>query len=146
MLLVADVMSEELITISPVDTMKAAREIMHRARIRHLPVTVDDNLVGLLAQRDLLKATISRLAELDSHEIAHIESCIPVAEIMEKHVLTVSPDMPLIQAGEIMLSHKFGCLPVVDQGKLKGILTESDFVKLSIAILGSGGAGGIPTF
>jgi CBS domain-containing membrane protein len=144
MLFVADVMSAELITISPVDTMKTAREIMHRARIRHLPVVSEGNLVGLLAQRDLLKATVSHLEKADRHERAKIETGVPVAEIMEKHVLTVPPGMPLIQAGEIMLSHKFGCLPVVDQGKLKGILTESDFVKLSLALLGSGGADGMP--
>jgi CBS domain-containing membrane protein len=137
MIIVADVMSVKLVALSPTDTMKTARELMHRERIRHLPVVSEGRLVGLLTQRDLLKATVSHLVEMDLEERNQIETGVPVLEIMEKHVFTIPPSMPLSRAGEIMLSHKFGCLPVVERGELKGILTESDFVKICLALLGA---------
>lgn len=136
MLLVADVMSTRLITLTPSDTLKTAREIMQKARIRHLPVqSAQGHFVGLLSQRDLLKASVSFFADVEPEVREQIEAGIPVSEIMEAEVLTVPPDMPLRQAGELMLAHKFGCLPVLDRGQLRGILTEADFVKLSIALL-----------
>jgi CBS domain-containing membrane protein len=137
MLLVSDVMSVGLITLNPTDTLKTAREIMRRARIRHLPVlSLAGMFVGLLTQRDLLKASVSFFADVPNDELDSIEMGIPVSEIMETQVLMATPDMPLVEAGELMLTHKFGCLPVVEGGVLKGILTESDFVKLCIALLG----------
>lgn len=136
MLLVADVMTTKLITLSTHDTLKTAREIMQKARIRHLPITSGSGgFVGLLSQRDLLRATVSHFAEVEPDVREQIEAGIPISEVMEVEVLTVPPDMPLAQAGELLLAHKFGCLPVLERGQLRGILTEADFVKLCLALL-----------
>ena len=140
MLLVSDVMTTKLITLSTHDTLKTAKEIMRKARIRHLPIiSRSGGFVGLLSQRDLLRATVSHFADVDSDVREQIESGIPVSEVMEVEVLTVPPDMPLVQAGELLLAHKFGCLPVLERGELRGILTESDFVRLSLALLEQAG-------
>lgn len=137
MLLVADVMTTNLLTLTTSDSLKTAREIMQKARIRHLPIlSRAGNFVGLLSQRDLLRATVSHLADVDPNDREQLESGIPVSEVMEAEVLTVPPGMPLSQAGELLLAHKFGCLPVLDRGRLCGILTEADFVKLCLALLG----------
>ena len=136
MLLVSDVMTTKLITLNTHDTLKTAKEIMRKARIRHLPIiSRSGGFVGILSQRDLLRATVSHFAEVDSDVREQIEAGIPVSEVMEVEVLTVPPDMPLAQAGELLLAHKFGCLPVLERGELRGILTESDFVRLSLALL-----------
>ena len=136
MLLVSDVMTTKLITLNTHDTLKTAKEIMRKARIRHLPIiSRSGGFVGILSQRDLLRATVSHFAEVDSDVREQIEVGIPVSEVMEVEVLTVPPDMPLAQAGELLLAHKFGCLPVLERGELRGILTESDFVRLSLALL-----------
>ena len=136
MLLVSDVMSTRLITLTPSDTLKTAREIMQKARIRHLPIMSSNGIfVGLVSQRDLLKATISFFADVQTDVREQIEAAIPVSEVMAAEVLTVPPDMPLIKAGELLLAHKFGCLPVLERGQLRGILTESDFVKLALALM-----------
>lgn len=136
MLLVSDVMSTRLITLTPSDTLKTAREIMQKARIRHLPIMSSNGIfIGLVSQRDLLKATISFFADVQTDVREQIEAAIPVSEVMAAEVLTVPPDMPLIKAGELLLAHKFGCLPVLERGQLRGILTESDFVKLALALM-----------
>ena len=136
MLLVSDVMSTKLITLTPADTLKTAREIMQKARIRHLPVmSAHGTFVCLVSQRDLLKATVSFFADVQADVRDQIEAAIPVPEVMAAEVLTVPPDMPLVKAGQLLLAHKFGCLPVLERGQLRGILTGSDFVELSLALL-----------
>lgn len=136
MLRVADVMSVNLITLCPTDSLKTAKEIMHKARIRHLPiVSPQGSFVGILSQRNLLKATVSHFADVQDAVREQIEAGIPVSEIMSADVLSIPPDMPLTQAGSLLLTHKIGCLPVLDCGQLRGILTESDFVKLSLTLL-----------
>jgi len=141
MLLVSDVMTQKLITLSPSDTLKMAREIMKKARIRHLPVlSPQGGFIGLITQRDLLKASLSHFADVQAEVRDEIEASIPVSEIMSTDVLTIPPDMPISQAGELLLAHKFGCLPVLEAGELRGILTEADFVKLCLAFLEQAGS------
>ena len=136
MLLVGEVMTTRLITLSPSDTLKTAREIMKKARIRHLPVlSAQGGFIGLLTQRDLLKASVSQFADVNSDVRDEIEGSIPVSEVMSADVLTIPSDMPLSQAAELLLAHKYGCLPVLDNGHLAGILTEADFVKLCLVFL-----------
>jgi len=136
MLLVRDVMTEKLITLRPSDSLKTAREIMQKARIRHLPIlSAHGTFVGLLSQRDLLKATVSYFADVQADVREQIEAGIPVSEVMSADLLTIPPDMPLGQAGELLLAHKIGCLPVLEHGQLRGILTESDFVKICLSFL-----------
>lgn len=132
----ADIMSVEPITLRPTDSLKTAKEVMHAKRIRHLPViSAMGILVGLLSQRNLLQATVSFFADIPESERDQIETAICVSEIMSTNVLSVPPDMPLEKAGAMLLERKFGCLPVLENGKLLGILTESDFVKLSLTLL-----------
>lgn len=141
MLTVADVMTTELFTLSPDDSLKTARDLMRAARIRHLPiVTPDGKFVGLLTQRDLLKASVSYFADIQAELRDEIEAGIPVQEVMATEVLTVPPHLAITQAGELLLAHKFGSLPVLENEKLLGILTEADFVKLCMALLEQGNA------
>ncbi len=136
MLRVKDVMTTTLITLSPADSLKTAREIMHKSRIRHLPiVSARDGFVGLLTQRDILRASVSLFADVQPDVRDQIEEGIPLSEAMSTEVLTIPPDLPLVQAARLLLTHKFGCLPVLERGHLRGILTEADFVKLCVAFL-----------
>jgi CBS domain-containing protein len=91
--------------------------------------------VGLVTHRDILSATVSKLAGIDSATREEIESTIPVREIMQREVTTIREDAPLKEAAAILLRGKFGCLPVLRQGKLCGILTEADFLRLTIQLL-----------
>jgi len=109
---------------------------MNLQRIRHIPiVTVDNVFTGLITHRDILSATISQLADLDPETQKEIDSGIPIREIMRTDIATIASDAPLKDAAQILLNHKYGCLPVVEEGQLIGILTEADFLRLTIKLM-----------
>jgi len=136
MLEVADLMTQEVFTLRRTDTLKTARSMMSLARIRHIPIVSEEmEFEGLLTHRDILNATLSRFAEVDRPTRDEIEAGIPIAEIMRTDVTTISPDLSLQEAAQILLNHKYGCLPVIKKGKLLGIITEADFLKLTIRLM-----------
>ncbi|WP_461209362.1 CBS domain-containing protein [Desulfocurvus sp. DL9XJH121] len=136
MLKVTDLMTQEVFTLRTSDTLKTARSMMSLARIRHIPI-VGENMEfkGLVTHRDILNATLSQFAEVDRSTRDEIESGIPIAEIMRTDVKTVAPDSDLRSAAELLLNHKYGCLPVVGDEGLMGIITEADFLKLTLKLL-----------
>jgi len=130
-----DLMTTELITLERDETIDLANEIMKLARIRHLPVTDKGRLTGLVTHRDLLRAQVSALSGLTSDQTREIEQSIAVASIMNEGVRVVHPDTTALECARLMRDNKFGCLPVVDDSRLVGIITEADFVDLVIQAL-----------
>lgn len=130
---IESIMSTELITIRPGDSLADAREIMHSNRIHHLPV-VDDagQLVGLLTITDLLAATDSVLRD-DDDQINAGEIC--VGDVMVTDLVTIDDQAELRQAALFLEKHRVGCLPVVCDGELRGIVTDTDFVAIAINLL-----------
>ena len=128
---VREIMSSVVETLSVGDTLATARRQIQRGRIRHLPV-VDGNerVVGLITHRGILEAWVSH-GHPDKENVAVVARDVPVEMVMEKDVRTIGPDTPAADAARILESHKFGCLPVVDGGKLVGIVTEADFVRFA---------------
>jgi len=136
MLTTRDLMTEDIIALRDTDSLLAAKRAMDDARIRHLPVIDEAGaFVGLLTHRDILAASVSRLAEIDVETQEEIYSGIPISEVMRTDVALAVPDLPLRQAAEVLLTQKYGCLPVVEHGKLIGILTSSDFISLSLELM-----------
>lgn len=134
---VGEVMTRKIVTVTEQDALEKIEEGMNRLRFRHLPV-VDrrGKLVGLLSHRDLLHASPSWLSEKEAEQSAAL-SQLPVGRIMQHEVLTVQEDDPLVEAGKLMWASKIGCLPVVDgEGTLVGIITEADFIRLAVQLLG----------
>jgi CBS domain-containing membrane protein len=133
---VVDLMTRSVTTLKATDSALQAKEIMMRRRIRHIPiVSAENNLEGLVTQRDVLAATLSRFADVDMAIQEEIDAGIPLASIMNTDVVVVSPDCPIRKAAEVMLTRKLGCLPVVEGQRLVGILTEADFLKLVVELL-----------
>jgi CBS domain-containing protein len=127
------VMSTELITICPQDTLAEARVRMQKHRIHHLPVV--DNaglLVGLLTITDLLAATDSILRDAADRMNA---SEICVGDVMVTDLATIDTNAGLRQAALFLEKHRIGCLPVVNDGVLRGIVTDTDFVAIAINLL-----------
>lgn len=129
----SSIMATELVTVHPSGSLYRARQLMNEKGIRHLPVVDDDGkLVGLLTQSDVLAASDSILKDRDSQlDVAHF----PVEDAMVTEVDTVPSTASLRQAALYLERHKIGCLPVVDQGKLVGIVTDTDFVGVAINLL-----------
>jgi CBS domain-containing membrane protein len=126
---VSDLMSSDVVSLEEHESLSIADRVMTLGRIRHMPVVdKDGSLVGLITQRNLLHNALSEaLGGSASGKTAVLDS-IQVSECMTKNPMSCAPSATLAEAAEIMLKHKYGCLPIVDGGTLVGILTESDFV------------------
>jgi CBS domain-containing protein len=130
---VADWMSTPPITVAPNTSLTAARRLMERYQVRRLPVVEDGRLIGIVTWGDLRAAQPSAAAILSVYEWHALLDKATIAECMTRHPLTVSPDASLREAAEIMLTHKIGGLPVVEAGRVVGIITESDLMRQLIA-------------
>ena len=133
-LLVRDVMSGAPITVDPETLMLEARQRMLEARIRHLVVTDDSRVVGIMTDRDVRLNLPSPATSLSVWEFNVLLARLTVREVMTSSVLVVGPDRSAAEAAQIMLDHKIGALPVVDGGRLVGIVSESDFVRAGAGV------------
>ena len=130
---VRDVMTSEVFTLGRNDELSIADNVMKQERIRHLPVVDEDgDLCGIITQRDLFRGALLRALGYGSRAEEKMLQSIVVKEAMSSEVCTTTPNTPIQEAAEMMIQKQVGSLPVVDQGKLVGILTEGDFVKLAI--------------
>jgi acetoin utilization protein AcuB len=140
-MLVRDRMTADPITISPATLFPEGIRIMREKGIRHLPV-VDDGgkLIGIVAQTDLLHASPSKATTLSIFEMNYLLANLHVREVMVSPVITVAEDAPLEEAARLMVEKKIGCLPVMRDGDLVGLITETDIFETFVEILGGGEA------
>ena len=129
-------MTSEVFVLHATQTLELVRSLMRIKHVRHVPIVEEDNtFVGLMTHRDLLAQTISHLAEVDESEQEYLDRHIHIMNIMKKDVTTTHPEMNVCEAIDLLLENKYGCLPVVSEGKLVGIVTEADFMKLTQKLL-----------
>lgn len=127
---VRDLMTENVKTVGPNDTMATVYDLMDAEHFRHLPVVDEDGrLVGILSSRDLFKATVSASSDLPMSAQRQMLESISVEEVMNTAPETIEPSVDLRDAAETLLEYKLGCLPVVEGDNLVGIITEADFVR-----------------
>ena len=126
------IMSTNLITVPPSATIAEARTLMHENRIHHIPVVNGDELVGLITLTNVLAATDSFLR--DPQNRIHANE-IGIADAMVTDVATVDINASLRSAALFLEKHAIGCLPVMDEDKLVGIITDTDFVAVAINLL-----------
>ena len=124
-------MTKDVTTIERNDELSIAEDIMKMKRIRHLPVLDEGRLVGLLSQRDLFLAALSSAMGFGRKASNAFLGSVPAKEVMTDEVITIAPSEDVKKAAQSMLEHKLGCLPVVEDDKLVGLLSESDFVRLA---------------
>lgn len=126
------IMSTDLITLPPDATVAEARTLMHTNRIHHLPVVDDSRLVGLITLTNVLAATDSYLHNPE-HRIHANE--VLVKDVMVTDIATIDEHASLRQAALFIEKHQIGCLPIVTDGNLRGIITDTDFVGVAINLL-----------
>jgi CBS domain-containing protein len=129
---VRDVMSPCPKTLRRNDRVSLADDLMRQERIRHLPVLDDEGetLVGIVSQRDMFRGALAQALGYGETAQRRMLGLLVLKEVMTTRVVTVGPDATLSEAARTMVDRKIGCLPVVEDGKLVGILTESDFVEI----------------
>jgi CBS domain-containing protein len=123
-------MSKDVATVGRNDELSIADDVMKMKRVRHLPVLEDGRLVGMLSQRDLFHAALSTALNFGSKAQKEFLKTVPVKEVMTDEVLTIDPNADVKEAARCMIEHKIGCLPVVENGKLVGIVSETDLLRV----------------
>lgn len=130
-------MTTEPITVTPDTSVMKASQLMKEGNVRRLPV-VDNGakLVGIVSDRDLKEASPSKATTLDVHELYYLLSELRVKDIMSRKVISIKPDDTVEKAAVIMLEHKVTGLPVVEDGRVVGILSQGDVFRVLISITG----------
>jgi len=135
-MLVGERMSHPVISIPPDMPITEALILMKQERIRRLPIVKSSKIVGIVADKDLLNASPSSATSLSVWEMNYLLSKITIREVMTKKVLTVNEDTPIEEAARIMADNKIGGLPVLRNGSVVGIITETDLFKIFLELMG----------
>lgn len=129
-------MTRNVYSVDEADTLEGLLTSMRTLRFRHIPVTQEQRLVGLLSERDILRTSASSLLPNARQQNAFLQKQFPVRDVMQREVVSVTPDAQLTAAANILLSQRIDCLPVVDvENVLVGIITSTDFTKLALLAL-----------
>jgi acetoin utilization protein AcuB len=131
-------MTQNPVTIRQDVPVAEAQRIMRQEKIHRLPVLdKDKNLVGIVTEKDLLYASPSPASTLDVYELNYLLSKLTVKKVMSTPVISIPPDTVIEEAARVMADNDIGGLSVVEQGKLVGIITESDIFKIFIELFGA---------
>jgi CBS domain-containing protein len=132
---ISEIMRTQFVTLKTEDRLDLADDVMKLGRIRHMPVLEGERLVGVVSQRDLLAASLSRALDFDpSHRRSFLKS-VAVEEVMARDVVTTVPDTSIGEAALLMIRRKIGCLPVVnDKGAPVGLVTETDLLRSAYGV------------
>jgi len=128
-------MAKQVITVRPQDEIIKAFELMQEHGIRHLPVVEREALRGLVTDRDIRLALIPSPLSSPEDPVYHLGAVTRVEEIMTTDLITVVPSTTVEEAAKLMAKYKIGAVPVVEHGKLIGILTETDIIHVFIEML-----------
>ena len=130
--LVRNWMTPSPITITLQTTLPEAHRLMDKHYVRRLPVIKQGKLVGIVTRGDIRQAQASNATTLSVYELNYLLDQIPAKEFMAYRPITISPDAPIAEAARLMLQYKIGGLPVIENGELVGIITETDLCRLLI--------------
>ena len=123
---VRDIMQTKIVTVSVTERLSTVEDIMTLGRVRHMPVVHGGKLVGVLSQRDLLRASLSELGSFGNEARRAFLHAIEIAQVMSAPPITVEPETTVQLASRLMADHRIGCLPVIDGEELVGLITETD--------------------
>lgn len=126
---VRDIMTQKIVTISVDDTLSTVEDIMTLGGVRHMPVVRGGALVGVVSQRDLLRASLSNLTAFGSEQRRAFLQVVEIRRVMSTPPIVIDPDASPEEAALVMAEKKIGCLPVVEGDNLVGMLTETDLLR-----------------
>jgi len=126
---VRTIMQEKIVTISSGESLSTVEDIMRLGRVRHMPVVHSGRLVGVVSERDLLRSSLSSLSGHRTAERKAFLYAVEIARVMSQPPIVIDPHATIRQAARVMAENKIGCLPVVEDEELVGIVTETDVLR-----------------
>jgi len=136
-MLVGERMSRPVIAVSPDAPINDVLAMFKKEHIRRAPVIKDGKLVGIISEGDLLNASPSPVTTLSIWEMNYLLSKVTVKRVMSKKVVTVDVDTPIEEAARIMADNKIGGLPALNNGRVAGMITETDLFKIFLELMGA---------
>lgn len=133
---VSDWMTEKVFTLTPDDYVSDAVKMMKERRIKHIPVVKDDRLKGIVSDRDIKEFCPSKATTLDVYELHYLLAKTKIKDIMKGNVVTVTPSTPVEEAAMILRDKNIGALPVVQDDRLIGIISDHDIFRVLVDITG----------
>jgi len=130
--LVGEWMTSDVISVSPKASLIDVKRLMSSKHIRRVPVVDKGKLVGIVTLGDVREASPSDATSLSVYELNYLLARLTIDQFMTRSVITVTPYTEIYATAELMLEHKIGGLPVVSNGKLVGIVTESDIFRVLV--------------
>jgi acetoin utilization protein AcuB len=133
---VSDWMTKKVIILYPDDYLSDAISMMKEHGIKHLPVLKNDKLKGIISDRDIKEYSPSKATTLDIYELHYLLAKTRVKDVMKTKLFTTTPDAAVEEAAMTMLDRSVGCLPVLEQGRLVGIISDKDIFRALVDITG----------
>jgi acetoin utilization protein AcuB len=133
---VSDWMTRKVFTVTPDDGIYDAIKLLKEKDIKHIPVVKDGRLKGLLSDRDLRTFSPSKATTFDAYELHYLLARTKVKEIMKTKIITTTPDTPIEEAARLMYDQNLGCLPVLENSKVVGIVSDRDIFRALVDITG----------
>jgi CBS domain-containing membrane protein len=127
--IVREIMMGSPVTLGPDDTLDLANDVISLGRIRHIPVVEDGKLVGLVSERNLMGAAANHIFGLKQKSRSALLKSVLIKDIMKKRIVTMEPETPIKEAARMMAEKKIGCVPVVSEGSLVGLVTTTDILR-----------------
>ena len=126
---VREIMMGSPVTLKPEDSLDLANDVISLGRIRHIPVVDAGRLVGIVTERDLIGAAATQIFGLKQKSKSALLKSIKIKEVMKKRVVTTAPNTPIKEVAHLMADKKIGCLPVVSDGMVVGLVTTTDILR-----------------
>lgn len=133
---IGDWMSKDVASVTPDDAVPRAIALMRERNIRHLPVVEKGRVIGILSDRVIKDFLPSEATTLDIFEIHYLLGQLKIRKIMRAPVFTTTADTPIEEAALLLYQHQISCLPVLEDGRLVGIITDKDIYAALISITG----------
>ena len=140
-MLVQDYMITEVTSLQESDTLLDAAMVFVRSSFRHLPVLQGKKVVGIITERDVKQFAPSLLSRTTAEEYNTLMETTPISRVMTKNPMTLRPDQPIFEAARILHNRRVGCMPVVENDELVGIVTTTDLLGLLIKLMEEHGLG-----
>lgn len=126
---VRQIMMGSPVTLRPNDSLQLASDLISLGRLRHIPVVDNGKLLGVVSERDLMGRAADRILNLENRNKVALLKSLTIKEIMQRRLVTVEPDTSIREAAHLMAERKIGCLPILDNGDLVGLVTTTDILR-----------------
>jgi len=126
---VREIMMGSPVTLKPEDSLDLPNDVISLGRIRHIPVVDGGRLVGIVTERDLIGAAATQIFGLKNKSKSALLKSVKIKEVMKKRVVTVAPNTPIKEVAHLMADKKVGCVPVVSDGVVVGLVTTTDILR-----------------